>query len=280
MPGDLLPEDVLGQLEKGQLSPVYLFYGESEFRLEKVLNRIRETFIPEEARDLNLQIFYGDDIGMSPGDITDAARSFPFLSQNRLIIVRRTESFPGKALETFIPYLDEPLESNCLIFISSKPDFRTKFYKKVKDLGQAVNFKKLYDNQVVPWIRNMAKDLGLNIEAQACAYLQQIVGNQLRDLHSELEKIYLYYGEATVGLEEVKKLAIYSRSYTIFELMDQISLKRRAEAIWTLNRFLEVEGKDSVLRMADEAMYQVKESTRDGIQIADPAIKPKQAGAK
>ncbi|MBW1810152.1 MAG: sensor domain-containing diguanylate cyclase [Deltaproteobacteria bacterium] len=38
--------------------------------------------------------------------------------------------------------------------------------------------------------------------------------------------------------------------------------------------------KDSVLRMADEAMYHVKESTRDGIQIADPAITPKKANAK
>ncbi len=247
MPGDLLPEDVLDQLEKGQLSSVYLFYGQSEFRLEKVLNRIRETFIPEEARDLNLQIFYGDDTGISPGEIADAARSFPFMSQNRLIIVRRTESFPGTALETFIPYLDEPLESSCLIFISSKPDFRKKFYKKIRDIGRSVNFKKLYDKQVVPWIRKMAKDLGINIEPQACAYLQQIVGNQLRDLHSELEKIYLYYGKTTVGLDEVKKLAIYSRSYTVFELMDKVSFKRRAEAISTLNRFLEEEGKDSAL---------------------------------
>jgi DNA polymerase-3 subunit delta len=258
MSGDLLPEDVLDQLEKGQLSPIYLFYGKSEFRLEKVINSIRETFIPEEARDLNLQIFYGDDTGISPGDITDTARSFPFMCQNRLIIVRRTESFPGLALETFIPYLDEPVESTCLIFVSSKPDFRKKFYKKIRDLGRSVNFKKLYDNQVVPWIRKTAKDLGLNIEPQACAYLQQLVGNQLRDLDSQLEKIYLYYGKTTVGLEEVKKLAIYSRSYTIFELMEKVSYKRRAEAISVLNRFLEEEGKDSALGVLGMFVRQIR----------------------
>ena len=56
----------------------------------------------------------------------------------------------------------------------------------------------------------------------------------------------------------MKKLAIYSRSYTIFELMDQISLKRRAEAIWTLNRFLEVEGKDSVLRILGMFVRQIR----------------------
>jgi len=258
MPEDLLPEDVLTRLEKGQLSPFYLFYGTSQFRLERVLNTVRETFIPEEARDFNLQIFYGDEAKSKPGEIIDAARSFPFMSQNRLIIVRRTESIPAATLESLIPYLDEPMESTCLIFVSSEPDFRKKFYNKIRKLSCAVHFKKLYDNQVVPWIKKMSKELGLNVDAQACAYLQQVVGNRLRDLYSELEKIYLYYGKASVGLDEVRKLAIYSRSYTIFELIDQVSLKRRAQAMSVLNRYLEEEGKDAVLGIMGMFIRQIR----------------------
>ncbi|MCD4761037.1 DNA polymerase III subunit delta, partial [bacterium] len=145
MPGDLSPEHVLNQLKKGELSPVYLFYGPGEFRLEQVLNRIRESFIPEGARDFNLKLFYGDR-KTGTVDIIDEARSLPFMSQNRLIIVRRTEEFQAGALEGFIPYLDDPLETTCLIFVSSKPDFRKKFYKKIKAMGCSVNFKQLYDN--------------------------------------------------------------------------------------------------------------------------------------
>ncbi len=62
MPGDLPPDDVLKSLEKAQLAPYYLFYGPGEFRLEKVLDRIREGFIPESARDFNLEILYGGEI--------------------------------------------------------------------------------------------------------------------------------------------------------------------------------------------------------------------------
>ena len=244
MPADLSPERILDLLNRDRLGKVYLFYGPDDFQIERTLGLIREGFIPEAARDFNLQIFYGDK-NTSPADIVDAARSIPFLSSNRLIIVRRIENISASVLEGFIPYIDKPSESTCLIFVSSKTDFKKKFYKKIRSTGGAVNFKQLYDRQVLPWIKRMAKDLGLTITEEACVYLQGIVGNRLRDLNSELEKLYLRYGKGSVGVAEIKGLAIYSRVYTIFELMDQISLRRRSESISILSRYIEEEGRDA-----------------------------------
>jgi len=238
---DLFPEDVLKSLEKGRLDPFYLFYGPGEFRLEKVLDKIRELFIPEAARDLNLEILYGGET--DPAEIINRALSMPFLARNRLIIVRRTEEFKAEGLEKFLPYLERPSESTCLIFVTSKIDARKKFYKKIKALGRAVNFGALRGNQVVPWIKRMAEDLGLKIDGRACAYLQQIAGNSLRDLHAELEKLHLRYGKRAVGVDEVKELVIHSRIYTIFELMNVVSIKNCAESLAVLNRFLEEEDK-------------------------------------
>ncbi len=252
MAGDLPPERVLGQLEKGRLSPIYLFYGDSRFRLEKVLHKIRDTYIPEGARDFNLQLFYGDNKGLDPArivsSIIDAARSLPFIASNRLIIVRRVEGLPASALEGFFPYFNEPVQSTCLIFVSSKPDFRKKFYRKIRDMGLAVNFRKLYDNQVSPWIKRTAKGLGFEMEEEACAFLHQIVGNSMGELYSELEKLYLRHGKARIGKEEVKELVLHSRVYSIFELMDEISSRRAPQSLSALKRFMEEEGKDGVLR--------------------------------
>ncbi len=255
MSRDTSPEHVLRQLAKGKLSPVYLFYGTGEFRLEKVLNRIRNNFIPESARDLNLQVFYGDKD--SPADIIDEARSLPFLSENRLIIVRRLENFSAQTLKTFIPYIEQPVESTCLIFVSEKPKLQGKFYTKLGDMGAAINFQELRDNQIVPWLLKTAKDMGFTMAPQACDYLKQIVGKHLRDLHSEMEKLYLCYGEANVGVEEVRELAVRSRAYTIFELIDEISSRRRAESIAILNRFMDEE-KDGALRVIGMLNRQVR----------------------
>jgi len=279
MPGDLTPEYVLNQLEKGKLSPFYLFYGSNEFLLERVLSRIRETFVPETSRDFNLRIFYGDKT--EPADIIDTARSLPFMSDSRLIIVRRTESLSPAALESYIPYLDRPVESTCLIFISSKTDFKRKFYRKIRELGKAVNFKKLNDRQVIPWIKKTAKELDLNIEDQACAYLQQLVGNRLMDLHAELEKLSLSYGKKIVGMEEVRAVAIFSRIYTVFELMDEVSFKRCGESISVLNRFLEEEGNDGFLKVLGmlnrqiRLLWQAKTVSDKGGRTADVSRKIK-----
>ncbi len=100
MSGELRPEDILTRLKKGRVDPYYLFYGPGEFRLEKVLDKIRDRYLPESARDLNLEIFYGDETGAA--EIINRARSLPFLADNRLIIVRRTENFKAEALEKFL----------------------------------------------------------------------------------------------------------------------------------------------------------------------------------
>ena len=282
MADDLSPEYVLSQLEKGQLFPFYLFFGPNEFQLEKILSRIRETFIPEAARDFNFNLFYCNKGGKpSPADIVDTARLVPFISQNRLVIVRRIENFSSKDLDNFLPYLDNPVESTCLIFVSSKTDFRAKFYNKIKKLNRAVNFKKLYDNQVSFWIKKTAEELGFEIERDASLYLQQIVGNRLIDLYSELEKIYVRYGKTVVGMKEVKELVIYSRTHTIFELIDKISFRKGAESIAVLNRFLDEEGADvrvmlQIIGMINRQiglLWQVKSVIKSGGHPADVAKK-------
>jgi DNA polymerase-3 subunit delta len=277
MAEDLRPEDVLETLEKGHLAPFYLFYGAEEFRLERALDRIRGQFIAESARDLNLEVIYGGE-RTAPAEIVNRARSLPFLAKNRLIIVRRTEDFTSDELQVFLPYLEQPVESTCLIFVSSKPDFRKNFYKRIKAEGRAVNFKALKEGQVVPWIKRTGRELGLEVDGQACAYLHQIVGNKLRELCGELEKLYLRYGKSPVGVEQVKALAIHSRVYTIFELMNRISERDLAESLDVLNRFLEEEEKRvaplRVLGMLNRqlrVLWQTKSILTKGGQTRDVA---------
>ena len=243
----LTPEHILSKHEKGQLAPFYLFYGQSEFQIEALVKKIREKLIPEGLRDLNHHLFYGDQI--DPGDFIETARSLPFMSEERLVIIRRTERVPQSGLEAFLSYIENPVMTTTVLFLSSKANFSKKFYRRLRELNCAVDFKEPDDLHIIPWIKGEARELGLNIEGQACAYLYQIMGNRTGDLYVELEKLLLRYGKGAIGIEEVKELAIHIRIYTIFELMDEISFKRRSKAISHLDRFLEEEGKDAVLRV-------------------------------
>ncbi len=257
MPVEIAPETVLTHLKEGRLGPLYLFYGPDDFHLEKTLKQIRETLIPESARDFNLHVFDGDG-NVNPGDILDAARSLPFLSSNRLIIVRRADHLAAADLEVLIPYLERVVDTTCFILVALKPDFRLKFFSTLKKLGRAVNFRELGDRQVVPWIMAEAREMGLNISTDACRHLQEIIGNRSRTLHTELEKLYLRHGSKKIGIEEINELSIFSRLYTIFELMDEISQRRKARSLSILARYLEEEGKDAAFSIVGMLTRQIR----------------------
>ena len=266
MASDLSPERVMNQLKKGDMGPVYLFYGEDDFRLEKLLDFIRKTCVEEAARDFNLRVFHGDNA--STAVILDDARSLPFMSSNRVIIVRRVEKFSPSALESFLPYLENPVESTLLVFVSLKTDFKKKFYKKCRQMGVAVHFKPLYDSQIPPWIKKMAGDIGLKINGEACEYLHGIIGNRLREIHTELVKLHLRHEDRPIGVAEIKESAVYSRVYTIFELMDHISSKDRSRAVSVLYRFLEEEGRDAAFGIIGMLNRQIRLLLETGAILA------------
>jgi DNA polymerase-3 subunit delta len=256
MPDDRSPEDVLKSLQEGQFSPVYLFYGPGEFRMEKVLDQIKATLIPEGMRELNLEILYGGET--EPEKVLAHARSLPFLAERRLIIVRRTEAFPAERLAGFLPYFENPCVSTCLVFVTSRTDFNKPFYKTLRSLGWAVKFEELKDQQVVPWLIKAASEMGFKIQTQAAAYLRDIVGTNTRELYGELQKLSLRL-EEEVGIEQVKESVKHSRIYTIFELMNQISSRNTMASLLVLSRFIEEEDKrDAPLRVIGMLNRQIR----------------------
>lgn len=255
----LKPETVLDELEKGRVRPVYLFYGPDDFRIEHVLRRLQTRVVPDGAGGFNWHVFYGDDDDdENVGRILDAARSYPFMADKRLVIVKRTEALSAKELEGFLPCLEKPLPSTCLVFISAKTNFNMVFYKSLRSMGCAVEFKNLQDREVIPWIRSLAKDLGMRLGSEACAYLQQVVGNGLRELYSELEKLSLMHGsEEAIDVEAVKRLVVHSRAHNIFELMDCVSSRQCSEALVVLNRLFDEE-RDAGLRITGMLHRQIR----------------------
>jgi len=278
MTQDLQPEDILKSLDKGVLAPFYLFFGPDEFMMERVILRIREEYILESARDFNLEICYGGET--DPSEIVNKAQTIPFLARNRLIIVRRTEEFKADQLERFLAYLENPVSTTCLLFMTAKTDFKTKFYKKIRAAGLAVDFKEIKSSQVATWIRRMAKEIGLNISGPACVYLQNIAGDRLRDLYSELTKLQIRYGKSEVGEKEIRELAIHGRTYNVFELMDALSVKDRRKSLFILARFLEEEDKKSaplqiigMLNRQIGMLWRTKEIVGNGGRAEDVASK-------
>ncbi|MBN1226570.1 MAG: DNA polymerase III subunit delta [Deltaproteobacteria bacterium] len=240
---DLSPDSVINSLRNKSIAPFYLFYGSEEFWIEITLEKIKDGLISKSARDFNLETFYGGEV--SAYELLSRARSIPFMSSHRLIIVRDAEKFSQADLDIFSGYLDNPVDSTCIIWLSEKMDLRSKFFKKLKGLERAVNFKKLTEQQLYIWIRKRAKNEGLILEKDVPAFLYQTIGNNLRDIYNEIVKLSIRYPKRNIGIEEIKELAIFSKLFTIFELLDYLFKRDASHSSEALNRFFDTQGREN-----------------------------------
>jgi DNA polymerase III subunit delta len=241
--GDITPENVLTSLHKGAFAPFYLFYGPEDFWLEITLDMIKKDFIPESVKAFNVETLYGGEI--SAHELLSRAQLVPFMAPHRLLIVRETENFAKDAFEQFLAYIANPVDSTCIIWISNKTDLKGVFYKRVKELGRAVYFRRLSERQVYHWVQKRAKELDLDITREASSLIYQLVGGSLRDLFNELFKLSLRYPHLQIGMEQIKELTTFSRLFTVFDLVDYVSKKDIHHAIVVLGKLFQAQGRDS-----------------------------------
>jgi len=241
--GDLTPESVLSALNKGALAPFYLFYGPEDLWLEITLDAIKKALIPESLKEFNVETLYGGEI--SSAEIINRASLLPFMSARRLIIVRATQNFTKGELDRFVPYVENPVDSTCIIWVWAKTELSHVLWKQCRELGRAVHFRKLSDRQVYSWIQKRADELGLVIERDAAAFLNQAVGNSLRDLFSELSKLSLRHPNSRIGVEQIKELTTFSKLFTVFDVVDFVGRRDAPRAMRALTRLFDAQGRDS-----------------------------------
>lgn len=89
------------------------------------------------------------------------------------------------------------------------------------------------------WIARRARGKGAEITSPAANALIELVGNDLRALDHELEKLAAWANYARpIGLEDVHALVSAAREADVFALVDALGMRRRQEALRLVERLL------------------------------------------
>jgi len=211
-------------LKKGSIPSVCYLYGEESFLVERATRLLLERAIDPSLKDFNYNVFYGNE---SKGvDIVDTAQTLPMFAERRAILVKRAESLSAAACEVLLPYVQKPAASTCLIFSGAKIDQRKKFFLELKKHGELVEFKRLYDNKISAFIQNESTAHGKPIEPAAADLLSFLIGNNLQELSSQIEKLVVFAGNRPrITLEDVRAVASSSKAFTVFELARYLCVK-------------------------------------------------------
>lgn len=229
--------DLMKSLKKNEFSPVYFFYGEEVFFINRLCEYIENNVVDTTLRSFNQFLVYGKDI-TGPG-LVEMAMRYPIMSEKQLIVVKDFQDVKGA--DALISIIEKPIPSTVLVLVysRSKPDNRLKVFKSI--LKNTVTFESpvIYDNQVPSLLEEFFREFGLGYEAATIALLSEYVGTDVSNMYNEVEKLSLALPkEYTVKAKDIEELTGISKEYTIFELQKAIASKDEKKSFKILQNLL------------------------------------------
>ncbi len=89
------------------------------------------------------------------------------------------------------------------------------------------------------WITKRAQSIGVKLTPEALSLLANFIGNQLRMLANELDKLAMYVGErGVIEADDVRKLSAQVQEARIFDLTDALAQRNRTQALDLLHDLL------------------------------------------
>jgi DNA polymerase-3 subunit delta len=209
------------------LEPVYIIVSSEPLLVERAVRAVLEASVPENLRGFNYDVI--DARGATASRILSAAQTLPMMGQYRMVLVRDIASIQAAELNQLTAYLADPSPSTVLVGLAAKVDKRVKFFaaaKKKKFMRELSAPRRLS-----PWIRDEAKQRGVNITPAAISRLDEVIGSDLARLSLSLEQLSLYAGDRAIEADDVDDLIAETRERTVFELTDAIGAANRQRAL-------------------------------------------------
>ena len=226
---------------------LYIFHGSDDFSAKEALAKLKKSLGDPENLELNTAELDGKSTNF--GEIVNNVNTLPFLAPHRLVIVHNFLSrFGGRAksdteaMKKLVEALKDLPESTVLVFWDRETLKKShpvlKFGLMHKDCVHAFNTP---DKGALPrWIDNRVKQKNATIDFKAVQALASVVGDDLRNLDHEIEKLTLYVGtKRAITLADVELLCPYTADSETFAMANAIGRQDLRAALDQLHKRLE-----------------------------------------
>ena len=199
--------------------PIYLYWGEDDFAMQRAINSLRDRVLDPQWASFNYTALPTD----HPNAIVEAttlSMTPPFGAGSRLTWLVNTtvcQQCPEDLLAELkrtLPFIPE--NSVLLLTSRTKPDGRlksTQLLQNHADIREFALIPPWKTEQLVQSVNQAAQEVGVKLNRSCVELLAQSVGNDTRQLYSELEKLRLYAGGVNKPLD-VDAVADLVHAYT------------------------------------------------------------------
>ncbi|HYN89176.1 MAG TPA: DNA polymerase III subunit delta [Ardenticatenaceae bacterium] len=259
----------------------YIFYGADDLARDEALNAILARVPDPTMAELNTTRLDGRRVSFA--ELRHSCDSIPFLAERRIVIVEglleRLKNGPKELADQVRDYLGAlPEHARLFLIEGDKIDKRLAVWKRAEQLAEAKQgvireFEKPRREQLPRWIQARTRQKGGRIEPRAADELATLVGDDLRLLDSEIDKLVTYAADETIEVRTVRLMVPYAAEANIFELMDALSQRDTRRALGSLEQLLDGQAAPTYLHFMltrqIRILLQVKELSELGSTIAE-----------
>lgn len=225
---------------------VYFFYGEEDFNIEKEIEKLKKSldknFLEMSFKTYNNPKFV---------DLIAILRTQPMMFGKMLIIINCLDYFSKTFEDKEIKQIAEALENNNdnldIVFVAELPrgegkklDSRKKFFKTLSKYN-AREFPTIPTYKVADledWIKKQGKSKDIKFEPDALTAIISQIGNNLRQINAELDKLKLFaYPKDLITAQMVKEICISNED--LFAFSDFLMENKKDKALLEYRRLLD-----------------------------------------
>ena len=241
-------EELEKDLNNGILENIYFLYGEEQYLLDTIVNKIKKLF-GECIKGINYILIDDTNINNIISDIETPAFGY----EKKLIIVKnsgilkkegkRKNAELAKIKEKLNTYLKENIEiikkSVIIVFIEEETDTKQELYKTIEKLGIICKFDFQNLLQLQKRLKVICNSYGVKISDNNLKYFIECAGTNMQNLINEIRKLIEYKGKGGEILkEDIDKLTIKQLESVIFDLTDNLGKKETAKALAVLKNLI------------------------------------------
>jgi replication-associated recombination protein RarA len=174
------PKDLTQSLKQGTIEPVYFLFGPETYLRDEAARAIAD----EALRGTLLREFNESSFNLLSDDVRSAvaiAEQLPMMSDRRVVRIRNFGKIRDADEEVLLNYLNRPVETSVVVFVTEDIDKRKKLAKSLM-AGAAFEFQPLKMNELQTWLRSHLRKLKTEIEPQAQQRILEMVTSDLRTL--------------------------------------------------------------------------------------------------
>jgi DNA polymerase-3 subunit delta len=230
-------DEYIQKLSKEPLPAVLLFYGDSDGVISESYQELRKKF-KLKAPDGTIHIFEGGESQLA--EMLSGAQTASLFATRQLLVLRGAEKALGGRSEAaqgrLMDYFENPSPDSTLVFTASGLRKSSKIVAYLEKKGWAVQCSDIPDWKLMPWVRQQARSLGLDLSEEAAQALVQKTGPDIAYLNRAMEHLALFiHPEKKPKVQAILDLPIPGAEAEIFPFLDALGSRKTERAIQYLN---------------------------------------------